>query len=160
MIYLDNDYETFQGGPINCAAGGLGNISAADGVPCFDGGDHVITGGVGPGPNGSATVEFEMDFPFVLGGSANTPLPFSFTLFATGGGATLIGNSNIPLGGSKPGRDERQPNVYCLRSRYRMRTEFTVCAARTGAELHRTAAINQRIVEPGSDGRWRSAVYR
>ena len=46
MIYLDNDYETFQGGPINCAAGGLGNISAADGVPCFDGGDHVITGGV------------------------------------------------------------------------------------------------------------------
>ena len=43
-----------------------------------------------------------MDFPFVLG-STETPLPFSFTVFAAAGGATLIGNSNIPLGGTSAG---------------------------------------------------------
>jgi hypothetical protein len=103
MIYLDEDYETFQGGPQNCPS-----VTSADGIPCFDGADHVFTGGVGPGPNGSATVEFLMDFPFVLGGS-DTQLPFSFTLFATGGGATLIGDSNIPLGGSNPGETNGNP---------------------------------------------------
>ena len=98
MIYLDNDYQTFQGGPVDCSS-----ISSLDGVPCFDGGNHVLEGGVVvPGPNGSATVAFAMDFPFVLG-STETPLPFSFTVFAAAGGATLIGNSNIPLGGTSAG---------------------------------------------------------
>jgi len=90
MIYVDNDYLTFQGGPQNCPS-----ITSEHGVPCFDGGDHVVEGGVAPGPNGGATVEVVMDFPFVVGAS-ETPLPFSFTLFASSGGNTLVGNSNIP----------------------------------------------------------------
>jgi len=107
MIYLDNDYETFQGGPQDCPS-----VTSLEGIPCFDGADHVIEGGVGPGPNGSATVAFAMDFPFVLGGS-NTTLPFSFTVFATGGGATLEGNSNIPEGGSGAGDTASNPSGSC-----------------------------------------------
>ena len=36
MIYLDNDYQTFQGGPQDCPS-----VSSLDGVPCFDGGPHL-----------------------------------------------------------------------------------------------------------------------
>ena len=72
MIYLDNDYQTFQGGPQDCPS-----VSSLDGVPCFDGGDHVLEGAVGPGPNGSATVAFAMDFPFVLWLNRN-PAAFQF----------------------------------------------------------------------------------
>jgi hypothetical protein len=111
MIYLDNDYQTFQGGPQNCPS-----ISSVEGtVPCFDGGNHILAGAVGPGPNGSATVAFEMLFPAVVGvgNSADIPLPFSFTLFAAAGGATLEGNSNIPEGGSGAGETSTNPPGTC-----------------------------------------------
>jgi hypothetical protein len=115
MIYLDNDYLTFQGGPEDCGPSGLDDFNAAEGAPCFNGTDTLLGGGVGPGPNGSATVEFVMNFPFVLGvgDSADIPLPFSFTLFATGGGATLEGNSNIPEGGTGTGDTSSNPPGSC-----------------------------------------------
>ena len=154
MIYLDNDYQTFQGGPVDCSS-----ISSLDGVPCFDGGNHVLEGVVGPGPNGSATVAFAMDFPFVLG-ATETPLPFSFTVVRRCRRCDSDRKQQYSSRRHRRRGNERQPAVYRLRSRYRMRTEFTDASARTGAELHRTAAVNQRSAEPGSDGRWRSAVYR
>ncbi len=94
MIYIDNDYETFEGGPENCST-----ISSAEGtLPCFAGTDAYITGGVGPGPANSYTVELGATFNAVVGvgNSADITLPFTFTVFQEAAGATLAGNSNIP----------------------------------------------------------------
>jgi hypothetical protein len=99
MIYIDNDYETFQGGPSNC-----GVPSAFGELPCFNGGS-MIEGGTGPGPNGSVTIEFGADFQTVVGdsNSANVTLPFDFTVFVTKSGVSMEGNSNIPPGGTAAG---------------------------------------------------------
>jgi len=108
MIYVDNDYLTFQGGPTNCPT-----ISSIFGeLPCFDGMDSHIAGGTGPGPNGSNTLQFAATFPTVVGVSntANVTLPFTFTIFTTKLAATMIGNSNIPTGGTGPGQTSGNPN--------------------------------------------------
>ena len=101
MIYVDNDYQTFQGGPTNCPT-----ISSAFGeLPCFDGVDTHIVGASAAGPNGSNTLEMGVTFPSVVGVSntADVTLPFTFTVFTTKLAATLVGNSNIPAGGTAPG---------------------------------------------------------
>ena len=83
-------------------------------VPCFDGGSHLIAGGVGPGPTAARRLRSRWYSPLVGGGnSADIPLPFSFTLFAAAGGATLEGNSNIPEGGSGAGDTSTNPPGTC-----------------------------------------------
>jgi hypothetical protein len=100
MIYIDNDYETFQGGPSNCTV-----PSAFGELPCFNGVDTMIEGGTGPGPNGSITIELGATFQTVVGDSnmADVTLPFDFTVFVAKSAATMEGNSNIPPGGTAAG---------------------------------------------------------
>jgi len=105
MIYMDNDYQSFYGGAQNCPV--IRPPSIENVIPCFDGTNHVLAGGVGPGPNGSSTIALIMDFPAAQWGPAaanfgDQALPFVFTVFSTGGGATLIGNSNIPPATAPP----------------------------------------------------------
>lgn len=104
MIYIDNDIgvetapaSAILAGPAACYTGTA--LPGSGGVPCFSGLDSNITGGVGPGPNGSYTIEIGVTFPFVAySGGTPATLPFAFTVFSNVGAATLIGNSNIPPG--------------------------------------------------------------
>ncbi len=102
MIYIDDDYLGFLGGPQACQV--AGSTLGGAGTPCFDGqaGGAEITGTVAPGPNGSQTLTFAATFGFVNEGGATdvglVTLPFSFTTFTAASGATLVGNSNIPVG--------------------------------------------------------------
>jgi len=107
-ILVDDDYETIMGGPQNCP----GVTSLEGTVPCFDGTSVWISGGTGPGPNGSNTIEFADTFHAVVGvgNMANITLPFAFTVFTSHFATTLIGNSNIPTGGTGPGQTAGNPN--------------------------------------------------
>ena len=154
MIYLDNDYQTFQGGPVDCSS-----ISSLDGVPCFDGGDHILEGASWTGTERERDRCVRDGLPVRAGRNRN-PAAFQFHGFRRCRRCDPDRKQQYSSRWHRCRRNERQPDVYRLRSRYRMRTEFTDASARTGAELHRTAAGNQRSAEPGSDGRWRSAVYR
>jgi len=99
MIYSDNDFTTFSGGPAACleAESALGG-----GIPCFDGGDHQnITGSLtfSTFGNGSQTLSIDPSFGWFDGGpAAGVDLPLTFTLQANTGSAIVLGNS-VPLPG-------------------------------------------------------------
>jgi len=87
-------------GPAHCYDGfGLfGPIAAQDGVPCFDGANHMSSVIVSPGAgNGSSTLTFTQTNGWkngVASGAGSTTL--SFIVQASTGGASLFGSSVSP----------------------------------------------------------------
>jgi len=87
-------------GPAHCydAFGLFAPLSAQDGVPCFDGGNHMTSIVVGPGlGNGSQNLTFTQTNGWkngVASGAGTTTL--SFTVQASTGGATVFGASVSP----------------------------------------------------------------
>ena len=82
MIYNDNDILGFFAGPAVC-----------DGIPCFDGGDHMsgtLSGTVSA--NGAAILSITPTFAWVNGSPGTGSLSLSFTLQSNTGASTILGN--------------------------------------------------------------------
>jgi hypothetical protein len=93
MIYNDNDVIGLSLSPASC---NYGTSFLANGVPCFDGGDHEAAPGVltaSTGSPGGATLSIDPSFTWVNGNIAAVSLPLSFTLYATAGDSTVVGTS-------------------------------------------------------------------
>ncbi|MGB8413632.1 MAG: hypothetical protein WCE23_12495 [Candidatus Binatus sp.] len=92
MIYNDNDILGFFAGPAVCGS-----------IPCFDGGDHMsgtLSGTVGA--NGAAILSITPTFAWVNGSPGTGSISLSFTLQASTGESTVLGNSVALPGPSLP----------------------------------------------------------
>jgi hypothetical protein len=92
MIYNDNDVLGFFAGPAVCGD-----------IPCFDGGNHM-TGSLIPSANGNgaANLSITPTFAWVNGSAGTGSLSLSFTLQASTGASTVLGNSVALPGPSLP----------------------------------------------------------
>lgn len=116
MIYNDGDTQSSGDpgvfvGPAHCYDnfGLFESLALQNGIPCFDGGNHMTGITVGPSAfgNGASTLNFTISSAWLNGAATPSTNSFSFTVQASTLGATVVGTSVPPV--SSTSRDLTKP---------------------------------------------------